>query len=292
MIFVRIKSGLGNQLFQYALARALSLKHNTEIVFDLSWYRQFSLRSYQLDYFNINSRPATIKESIGLNQLRNDTDKISRVLRLFPPLLKNIRYEKERRLNFEFEPAVLELPDNVYLDGVWQTEKYFKNIGNIIRNDITLKNEPSKYYEQTLSQIQNVNSVSVHIRRGDLVTNKKTGAVFGACPVSFYREAAEIFAGKIKEPIFFIFSDDIGWAKENLKFRFPMRFVSNNAIKDQEELILMSKCKHDIIANSTFSWWGAWLNENLGKIVIAPQEWVLDPTINTRDVIPDEWLKM
>ncbi len=292
MIYVRIKAGLGNQLFQYALARNLSLKHGTEVVLDLSWYRQFPLRSYELDYFNIKGRLTTLREGIGLNQLRNGADRISRVIKLLPPLLKNIKYEKERQLSFEFEPAILDLPDNIYLDGVWQMEKYFKNIGDVVKKDFTLKNKPGEHYERALSQILNANAVAVHVRRGDLVTNKKTSALFGTCPVSFYREAVEILAGKIKEPVFFVFSDDIGWAKENLKLRFPTHFVSNNIIKDQEELILMSKCRHDIIADSTFSWWGAWLNENPGKIIIAPKEWVLDPTINTKDVIPEGWLRI
>jgi len=152
--------------------------------------------------------------------------------------------------------------------------------------------KPGNLYKNNEQKIKEKNSVSLHIRRGDYLTMQKAIDTIGVCPLDYYDKAIREITRKIKNPTFFIFSDDINWVKENLKTNSPTIFVSGGKLKDYEELILMSKCKHNIIANSSFSWWGAWLNNNPNKIVIAPKKWFKDTSKNTRDLIPESWLKL
>jgi hypothetical protein len=137
--------------------------------------------------------------------------------------------------------------------------------------------------------------VSVHIRRGDYVTNSHTNAVHGTCSLEYYENAINYISEKVKAPHFFVFSDDYKWALENFKNRsYPVTCISNNADKNYEDLTLMYNCKHHIIANSSFSWWGAWLNPNEDKIVIGPKQWFKSKkqSTDTKDVMPKEWVKM
>ncbi len=141
--------------------------------------------------------------------------------------------------------------------------------------------------------IQSFKSVSLHIRRGDYVSNKVTNQVHGVCDLNYYSHAISYIAERISNTHLFVFSDDPEWAKGNLKTEIPTFFVDNNrADKDYEDLKLMRQCKHNIIANSSFSWWGAWLNQNAGKIVIAPKKWFNDKSINTKDLIPEKWIRL
>ena len=136
-------------------------------------------------------------------------------------------------------------------------------------------------------------AVSLHIRRGDYVSNPVTNNYHGTCSLAYYKKAVLLLKEKIENPSFFIFSDDLLWARENLDFINDMTFIDlDKSIPDHEEMHLMSQCKHNIIANSSFSWWGAWLNENSDKIVIAPKKWFSDNTINTEDLIPAKWMRI
>ena len=139
--------------------------------------------------------------------------------------------------------------------------------------------------------MQQVNAVSVHVRRGDYVNNKNANAFHGVCSPEYYRKAIELIAKRVDSPKYFVFSDDIEWVKEHIEIPNAV-FVSQKDIADHEELVLMSKCKHAIIANSSFSWWGAWLNANPNKLVIAPKQWVSDSRVNTVDAIPAEWVRI
>ena len=179
--------------------------------------------------------------------------------------------------------------------GKLKKEKYFKNIEANIRKEFTLKNlltsESTKWQEKIR---QTKNSVSLHIRRGDYVQDAKTNAFHGTCNLEYYKNALQKIVDKIgnTEIEIFIFSDDIEWAKENLKFPYPTNFVSNSQILDYEEMYLMSLCQHNIIANSTFSWWGAWLNKNSAKIVIAPKQWSVKKSSDGLNILPKEWLQI
>ncbi len=285
MIIIKLNGGLGNQLFQYSLGRKLSIKNNDIFKLDLSGLEKNKDRRYSLGNFNIIENFATDKDikKIKKNGFRNMIDRLK-------PYYKRsiIKYK-----GYDFDPNILKLAGNFYLDGYWQSEKYFKDIENILRKEITLKEPLSDKHLELTGHIKSSNSVSVHIRRGDYVTNKKFSSVYNLLNEKYYQEAVEFIAGKINDPRFFIFSDDINWAKQNLNIPYPKIFVSGeNGAKDYEELILMSLCKHNIIANSSFSWWGAWLNQNPHKIVISPSRWFNNKDGNIKDLIPENWVKL
>ncbi len=288
MIIIRIGGGLGNQLFQYALGRNLALTKNIPLKLDLSWFETNFDRKYKLKYFNTEENIATKKE---LKRIKRYQKINSRRYFLHNLLFSNESIYIEEK-QFHFNPNILDIKNNAYLIGYWQTEKYFKDIKDVIRKEFILKDNLDSFCIEKEKKIKKQNSVSLHIRRGDYIMNKIANKNMGVCSLDYYKKAINILGEKINDPTFFIFSDDMKWVKKNLKIDFPIIFVSNGELKDYEELILMSKCKHNIIANSSFSWWGAWLNNNPDKIVIAPKKWFNDTKRNSKDIIPDNWIKI
>jgi hypothetical protein len=204
-------------------------------------------------------------------------------------------YEKQW---FVFDPEISNLPDNTFLCGYWQSEKYFKDIEDIIRRELSLKEtltEKSEAFARRISTAKN--TVSLHIRRGDYVTDVKTNNYLGLCSLEYYRECISILVNKFGSLNVFVFSDDTSWAKENLSYATPtpvnFYFVDHNGIEyAYEDMYLMSICEHNIIANSSFSWWGAWLNMNKNKIVFAPKNWINDESFTALDIIPDNWYRI
>lgn len=298
-IIIRLSGGLGNQMFQYALGRNLAEKNNAALILDISSFETDSSdtkRHFSLDSFNISAKKATIIDiqSVGIPNTSNKSlsgkigRRFFRTIEYFRPLREKIFVIEPY---FAFCPDILEVRSSCYLSGVWQSEKYFKDIEGLIRKEFTLRNKPSIETGNWMEKVSGCNSVSLHIRRGDYVNIPKTNQFHGVCSLEYYDEAMALITQKIANPVFFVFSDDIGWVKENLKTSRSMFYVSDNAVPDYEELIIMSKCKHHIIANSSFSWWGAWLNENPGKIVIAPERWFAGDT-DTKDLIPASWIRL
>jgi hypothetical protein len=233
--------------------------------------------------------------SIGIYSLKNNKffekiiRKISRTIESFKPIHKRLIVIEP---HFTFCSDILRVKDNCYLSGVWQSEKYFKDMENIIRKEFTLREDVTKKTEDWINKIETTHSVSIHIRRGDYISNKKTIQKHGVCPIEYYTKAVQFVSGKLQDPKFFVFSDDVEWAKNNLVINYQTYFVSDINIPDYEEIIIMSKCKHNIIANSSFSWWGAWLNENKNKIVIAPKKWFSSNYTDTKDLIPQNWIRL
>lgn len=289
MIISKLIGGLGNQMFQYAAGRSLADKNNTLLKLDISEFEDYKLWPYSLRHFNITENLASRKE---INKLTRPHPTLSEMISnavFHRPLSKNPSLIEENGLQFHKE--VLELGDNVYLDGYWQSENYFLPIEGIIRNEFTLKSSPAGINFQHLEQIRNANSISIHIRRGDFVTDPRTNAAHGLCSLEYYKKSIEYIADHVAAPHFFMFSDDIKWASENIKIPFETSFVDNNdKHHGYEDLRLMSNCKHNIVANSSFGWWGAWLNNNKNKIVIAPKKW-FQSVYNDKDVVPDKWLR-
>ena len=285
MIIIKLNGGLGNQLFQYSLGRKLSLKNNDVFKLDLSDFTADNPRSYSLGEFNIIENFASDED---INKIKK-----SGVWKLIDKLKPYCKRSAIKYKGYDFDPNILKLSGNFYLDGYWQSEKYFQDIKNIIRKEVTLKNPIENKYADLISQIKNTNSVSIHIRRGDYITNKKFSKVYNLLDEKYYQKAVKFIAEKISDPHFFIFSDNINWVKQNLNIPYLKTFVSgDNETKDYEELILMSLCQHNIIANSSFSWWGAWLNKNADKIVISPDKWFNDKIGNAKDLIPENWIKL
>jgi hypothetical protein len=297
MIIVKMTGGLGNQLFQYAFARSVSLHLKTEFKLDINPFSTYyKIRKYSLNHFNTKQ------------QLTRDWDFFGFVWLIKQNKLFNIFYKYLRlksklmpfyypQQTFHFDPRVFS-KNGTYFDGFWVTEKYFKNIEPILRKELTLVKPFSKENQTMLKKIKETNAVSIHVRRYITSADKNFGAtseLHGTCSIDYYKKAIEHIKQCENNPHFFIFSDNYEWAIKNLKhLPYKMTFLNSANKKDYEDLMLMASCKHNIIANSTFSWWGAWLNPNKNKIVIAPSKWFnnVKENVSTKDVIPESWIKI
>jgi hypothetical protein len=288
MIIARIIGGLGNQMFQYAAGRQLAATHNTILKLDVSDFKDYNLHDYGLSAFNIKELVATPNETKLLKEADSGSfkKKLKKILRR--PSKLGITHIRENQ--YHFDPELLTMPDSVYLDGYWQSEKYFSDIADIVKKEFTVRLPQAGKNLELARQITSCESVSLHVRRGDYVTDEKTKTIHGTCDLDYYARCIERLTEKVHRPCFFIFSDDPEWAEENLRIAHPATFVSHNGPeKNYEDLRLMSQCRHHIIANSSFSWWGAWLGQHRGTIVYAPKRWFNTPTFNTKDLLPDSW---
>lgn len=295
MIIVKLISGLGNQLFQYCIGRQLSLARGTELKLDISFFKGQSLRSFRLHHYNIQAEIATEKEVEKFTGIYANTGLYAKVFRKVEKLVpkRNRRLFKEQEW-WVYEPELLKASRNIYLDGYWQHYKYFENINPSILSELTVSEPYTPHENELLSAIQENNSVSLHIRRGDYITDPDTYNFMGIMPVEYYDEAIKHMRENVQRPAFFIFSDDLQWAKDNIRVDAPLTFVHlDNGKKDYRELDLMSKCRHNIIANSSFSWWGAFLNRYPDKIVIAPRKWIVPEERNKKIQLQfPGWVKM
>ena len=296
MIITRLNGGLGNQMFQYAAGKRLAVKRQVGLKMDVIGLGEnianTTPRRYSLSVFSIAENFAT-KAEIDSMKERGDSffSLAKKKLGLKIGSFEGKTFIAEK--HFQFDPEILSLGNDVYLQGYWQSEKYFSDIKDIIRKDFTVKILPTAINQKIINEIKIRNSASLHIRRGDYVSDKKTNQFHGICSLDYYAQGAKMIAEEKQDVHFFVFSDDINWAKENLKFNYPMTFVDiNDDEHSYEDMRLMSLCKHDIIANSCFSWWGAWLNQNPERIVIAPKSWFTDPNIDTIDLIPEKWIRI
>jgi hypothetical protein len=187
---------------------------------------------------------------------------------------------------------MLSLPDGVYLDGFWQSEKYFLDIEPTLRKEFSLRKAASPRSLDLANQISSSNAVGLHVRRGDYLSQDKM-EFHGVCSLDYYIAAVSIISSKIPAPHFFVFSDDPEWAVENLRLSYLTTFVRDaDGNKPYEHIWAMSLCKHHIIANSSFSWWGAWLSVNPEKIVIAPKQWFRLQTLDSKDIVPERWMRI
>jgi hypothetical protein len=267
MIIVRILGGLGNQMFQYAYAKALSLD-GYKVKLDLSKIKKYKLHGgYQLDKYKIDLNTAN-PFSILLGKIG----------------LKKSKKEK----NLIFDKNLKSLKGNEYIKGYFQTEKYFKKIRNTLLTEFVINQKISSETDKIAKKIKLLeNSCSLHIRRGDYISDKKANSIHGTCNFDYYNRSIEMMKSKYLNLSFFVFSDDISWTKENLIIKNAL-YINNKSIP-HEDIYLMSLCKHNIIANSSFSWWGAWLNNNDYKTVIAPKKWFVD---KENEVACENWIKL
>ncbi len=273
MITVNIKGGLGNQMFQYACGRALALKNNDSLRFTRSENTGDITRPFSLTAFDIKGE--VVAEKSVPSYLR---------------ILSKLRQKVTREFYVNFQPSILNKKGDVYLDGYFQSEKYFIDYADVIRQDFSLKGPLGETADSIAAQIRSgANPISLHVRRGDYL---KEPDFKGIANEEYYANAVKHVTEKVNHPQFFIFSDDIGWCKDNLSLPADSVFVSNSDLKDYEELVLMSLCKHHIIANSSFSWWGAWLGLNPEKIVVAPKRWSNNHENWYRDIIPTTWTRL
>lgn len=282
MIIVKLMGGIGNQMFQYTAGRCLAIQNKTNLKLDITLLldrnprKDFTYRNYELGAFNIQEN--------FVSPLENKILRVKQILRM-------INTVKEP--HYHFYESMLSVPDNSYLVGYWQSEKYFKDVEDIIRNEFTVKLKAEGINKKIAEEINSCEAISIHIRRGDYVSNPETNKYHGLCSLEYYQKAIKKITSYIENPHFYIFSDDPEWTQKNLDFEYPFKFITHNgSLKGYEDLRLMSLCRYNIIANSSFSWWGAWLNRNPEKIVIAPRKWFNDPSINTDDLIPKSWIRI
>lgn len=292
MIVTRLSGGLGNQMFQYAVARSVALKNNTKVgldVYDLLDHTPrpgFTFREYCLDIFNIEAEVVDQSllpfryRSLGGGSLRTFLNKIRR------KFLVGLGKEQ----GFKFNKDIFHLGDKAYLDGYWQSYKYFEDYSDIIRKDFTFKKPFEEKINLLKKEIEGTESVCLHVRKGDYVGN----SFHYILSPEYYYEALKVILENVAVDKIYVFSDDVDWCQAHLKFNLPIVFVSRDyaGYKDSGHLALMMSCKNFIIANSSFSWWAAWLASNENKVVVAPKNWFGRSDINTSNRIPKEWIRI
>jgi len=278
LVVTRLNGGLGNQLFQYAAGRALALRYGATLKLDLRVFPHYPLRRYELDKYPIQAMIATDGE------LRAFGDGAT------SPRPGCTRYHEP---HFHFDPEVYGAAPPVQLIGYWQSERYFQHISDLIRREFTPVDPLDAENEQALANILHSTAIAVHVRRGDYVSNPVIAARHGAPSLGYYRRAMDYVASRVSDPVFYLFSDDPDWACSNVHYPAPIVPMTINAPdRGFRDMQLMSACKHFILANSSFSWWGAWMNEASDKIVVAPTPWFLNKDLDTRDLLPAGWIAM
>lgn len=291
MVITALLGGLGNQMFQYAVGRALADRLGVDLKLDLSGVKTDPLRAYALQPYPIRASMATARE---IAVLRHPFEpwcaKWWRRLRRIPavPPASYITGPDCR-----YDPAFESYPDNVYLTGYWQSEKYFVAVADAIRRDLTPQSPLDSRNAELAERLANSVSVGLHVRRGDYITNPQADSCHGVCPTEYYAAAVRLIEERVSGTEFYAFSDDPEWVRDNLRLPRHLEVLAVNPPEAAHlDLYLMSCCRHQIIANSTFSWWAAWLNPRPDKIVVAPQSWFQDPSIDTSDLVPSAWIRL
>jgi hypothetical protein len=267
MIVVRLRGGLGNQLLQYATAKRLSFVNKTELYLDTRWFDNPDCvaRDYGLDLF-------TMQPKID-NTLHDKCEHV-----------------KEKM--YGFDPSILNLKGDIFLDGSWWAWRYFSDITSILKEDLTIANPYQGLSPEFIHKISSPRSVAINVRRGDFVSSN----FHSVMPVEYFQSAVRLISTKINQPILFVVSDDIEWCKNNLMFEHETFFIDSyeNENKAHKDMRLLTLCSNYIISNSSFGWWGAWLGNNIGKIVIAPKApWFTgDTQANVDDRLPPKWMQI
>ena len=292
-VITRLNGGLGNQLFQYAAGFALAERLAVPLKMDLSVFATYPLRRFELDKFQISAAAATPEDIAGYVVNPRRWQRYAGRLAVNLGLGTNKIVFRENQ--YPYNRAFARIRRPMYLDGYWQSEKYFHGVATKLRGELTLIKPLGEASSNVLAKILACPAISLHIRRGDYVSNPAAAEVFRCCSLDYYAAAVDYLAAQVADPHFFVFSDDPQWARENLKIAYPVQFVeANGPDRGVEDMWLMKSCRHHIIANSSFSWWAAWLNDTPGKVVVAPWAWFLKEKRNrdTGDLIPAQWLRL
>ncbi len=288
MITVRLIGGLGNQMFQYAIGRRLSLEREVPLAVDLGWFghqaRGDTPRSYELGCFAADA--SAQKVSLRLPEPSNKAEQVLGKLRA---LMRPVP-DPWRQRGMSFDPSVLAVGSSAHLVGFWQSERFFDSVAPRIRRDFRPIQPPSEEARSLHDSIAVSRSISVHVRRGDYVTNAAANRFHGTPDRAYYRRALEAIG--VEGAHLFVFSDDPRWCLANLDLGGPMTVIGGHDRPAAEDMLLMSACEHHVIANSSFSWWGAWLDPSPKKKVVAPARWTADADTNSQDVYAAGWLRV
>jgi hypothetical protein len=292
-ITVQLQGGLGNQLFQYATARAAAHKRRCSVLLDQSWFtkahkdvtpREFLLSKLQIKGI-LTSPDLTMRKPKWLRKI-------------FQRVWPTSTYFYSEKFHYKFDSQLERSPtfatQNLYLMGYWQSYRYFEAIREILQAEITPKTPLDAHYQNYLKQIQASSSAMVHIRRGDYVHLASASKVHGFIGLNYYRQGMAALLNKAPDIHFYVFSDDLLWASENLPYQDRITYVQSHESSDAvvQELELMTYCQHHLIANSSLSWWAAWLGKNPNSIVICPSHWTNDLTMNWDDLLPAHWIRI
>ena len=289
MIITRLKGGMGNQMFQYAMALNVAERLGTELQIDLCSLLDrskgdFVYRNYDLSIFEVDNKfvmnPNLLK---SLSKLKSAG--VTKLIRNH--INKGRKYIKEA--DFHFQPEYInQAIDNTIYEGWFQSHRYFEGIEDLLRKKFSFKGEILPKSQSLLKKIKSTNSICLNVRRTDFlkVDNLNT------TDLSYFLKAASEMIKQVKQPEFFIFSDDVEWCEKNIKLEKPVHIVDHKhkGEKFGNYMQLMIACKHYIIPNSSFAWWSVWLNSSPEKIVIAPKNWFNNPEIDTTDLIFQKWI--
>ncbi len=282
MIIVQTIGGLGNQMFQYAAARALAEINQTEVKLDVSGFQNYQLRNFDLFHFAVNAKVAT-QDEIDEVKAINSIQRVHAFVTPYP----NKKFYKQTY--FHFDKRFFKLTSPVYIKGHFHSELFFSPVQNLIRREFTFKNPLSSSIINLGNQLNKSNTVSLHVRRGDYKSNAAL-KYHGILPLDYYKKAISIIEQQHPNTSIYIFSDDSAWVQKNLQLSNATIVSGNLSQTHFDDLYLMSQCQHNIIANSSYSWWGAWLGTQKNKTVIAPKKWFDKGPKDTHDLFPDGWI--
>jgi hypothetical protein len=296
---VTCQGGLGNQLFQFIIAYILAKKNKINLRINITKYNS-NYRQFELDRF-----PEIYK--LNIPKIKNDNffakiylylyHKFYKILKI-PVIYKFINYfffldkQEFEKSSYKFNEDLLKKKfKNISIIGFFQSEKYFIHYKEIVLKLLRFPETKNKLLQNYLNLIKNRNSVAIHIRRGDYLNNPKVRYIHGILGEDYYKKSISYVKKRVKNPLFFIFSDDINLVKNTFLIFKDKKYIFIDTKSAFSDLYLMSNCKNFIIANSTFSWWGAWLSKNKHKIVCAPKKW-MRAQISISDVVPESWVKI
>lgn len=288
MVIVRLTGGVGNQMFQYAAGRALADRLGAELLLDTRAlehalaFQAYTRRAYALSPFKLRAKLATAAD---LNNWPVWVVEIGMRLPLVRRLFRRWHFESA----ITYDPSIPTLHEPVCLVGYWQSERYFIDIADRIRADFTLRQPLAGANARLLELARSDRSVGLHVRRGDFISLNDAAQIHGLCSVDYYRRAISRVRNLCPECRFLVFSDDPQWARAELPLDPSTVFVTGNEASPEQDLALMSACKHHIIANSSFSWWASWLGNSPDQIVIAPSPWYSSPKLDARDLAVSRW---
>jgi hypothetical protein len=289
LVTVDLIGGLGNQLFQYAIARAIAHARGGNVALNLEWFD--AVRSASVTTRHYALAPFLLPVALVRPWYAN-----SRALLYFNKALKRIgvrrSYFRETDF-FSFDPTALSAEPPIHLSGYWQSWKYFEGISDLLKRELGTPRNLSAASTEMLQRIKSCDAICVHVRRGDYVSNAAASNLHGTCGLDYYRSAMSVISAPLKNPYAFVFTDDPGWVRENFVSAVPFTVVDINAHEQaHQDLWLMAACSHFVIANSSLSWWGAWLSTAQEKTVICPRKWFKGGDHDTSDLLPEEWIRM
>ena len=289
-VVIRLVGGLGNQMFQYAAAKAVALRSGAELVLDLSWFSTVSDRQYALGPLSVSAHTLGDMPPKGTpgHLLKETQYRLARYTERYF-LRRPVFHEK----HFHFDPAMLDVHAPVHLEGYFQSEKYFLEYRDQIASEFKLASPPGHLAQAILEKMATHDAISLHVRRGDYAADATTSAYHGLCSLEYYYRGLGYISEGLSNPHCYVFSDDPEWVRANFSPPLPMTIMDIHGPHEaHEDLRLMTACKHFVVANSSFSWWGAWLSANPEKIVVAPSRWFEGSSSDTKDLIPPGWVKL